>query len=122
MRLITQENADCAIVSLGAEEAMILLQPGKMVRNALEDCPGRRDARFLTPLDNSGGVLALLPQEVATALLQAPATHAVEQELQILLFDFPRPLRPVSSQRFHAPPTHNNPPSHGSSHPPDLLP
>jgi hypothetical protein len=116
MRLITRENAACAIVSLGAEEAMILLQPGKMVRQALEHCPGRQGARFLTPLDNSGGVLALLPPEVASALLQAPATHAVEQELQILLFDFPRPIRPVPPQRFPVPLPYGSPPA------PDLLP
>jgi hypothetical protein len=92
MRLISHHGATgCAIVSLGGEEAVILLQPGGMVRSVLDPSPARAAAaRFLTPLRGEG-VLAVLPEDSAAAILRAPATHSVERDLQMLLFDNPNP-------------------------------
>ena len=90
MRLISHHSTTgCAIVALGAEEAVILLQPGKMIRRALDPVSARAAARFLTPCRGEDGVLAILREDAAAAILRAPATHALERDLQDLLFALP---------------------------------
>ena len=113
MNLIpSDDGTGSVIVSLGAEEAVILLQAEKMVRTVIDRCPDwTAGARFLTSPGGQDGVLALIPRAAAAAVLQAPATHEAERDLQILLFDF-------------QPPTDSSDPnpSHGSFPNPTVLP
>jgi len=74
---------------MGVEEAMILFQPGEMFRATLErNRAWMARARFLTPMGAgaAGGMLAILPRAAAPALLSAAAGHAVERELQEIIF------------------------------------
>jgi len=93
---------DFFMMSLAVEEAVILFQPGEMLRATCDRYPScMSGARFLTRTDagGPGGMLALFPKSVALLLLSAVSGHAVERELQKNIFgilspaDRPR-LRP----------------------------
>ena len=66
MRIISgQDGRDSLWFSWGAEEAMILFQPGEMLRATLErDFAALAQARFLTRIGAgvAGGMLAILPR------------------------------------------------------------
>ena len=87
MMQVSQPGEDGRVVlSLGNEEAAILLQPGGIFRSVLDDNPDWADeSQFLTPPKTAGGMLAVLPRQAATAWLAAIATHPVEREFQELL-------------------------------------
>lgn len=91
MRIISTPVLDRRLwFSMGSEEAMILLQPGEMLRATLErNFAWMTDARFLTGTEagGTGGMLAILPRGAASALLSAAAGHALERALQELIFD-----------------------------------
>jgi hypothetical protein len=90
MKIISNPGeTDCLWLSLGVEEAMILFQPGEMLRSTLErDRAWVAKARFLTRMsaEVADGMLAILPRIAAPALLAAAAGHAVERELQEVIF------------------------------------
>ena len=89
MNLIpNQSDSDMLVISLGTEEALILMQPGEMLRAVLDAVPAwSAKARFLTNPDRGAGMLAVLPRLVGRALLAVPARHPAERELKELLFD-----------------------------------
>jgi hypothetical protein len=101
MRLVTpQPNPDHLVLSLGREEAVILFQPGALVRGTLE----RRAAWvaatvLLAPWEaQEEGLLAILPRAAAPALLAAAAGHPVERDLQEIVFSLLSPAeRPFRS-------------------------
>lgn len=75
-------------LSLGSEEALILLQPGQMLRTVLESNQAWSDqTRFLSRPDGGAGLIAILPQAMGSALLRASAGHPVERELKEIFFD-----------------------------------
>jgi hypothetical protein len=87
MNWIPQEHgADSFVLSLGSEEASILLQPREMFRRVLDS---RRilaeNAQFLTPQNAGAGMLAVLPRQAVIAWLDETATHPVERDFQELL-------------------------------------
>jgi hypothetical protein len=90
MRIISSlSETDCLCLSMGVEEAMILFQPGEMLRATLErNRAWVVKARFLTRMGEGAaeGMLAILPRAVAPALLSAAAGHPVERELQEIFF------------------------------------
>jgi len=90
MKIISSPGeTDCLCLSMGVEEAMILFQPGEMLRATLErNRAWRTKARFLTRMGAGAaeGMLAILPRAAAPALLSAAAGHAVERELQEMIF------------------------------------
>lgn len=76
------------VVSLSSEEALILLQPGKMLRTVLDQNPDLADrARFLSLTKGGPGMLVLLPRAVGPLLISAADGHVLERELKGLLFD-----------------------------------
>jgi len=103
MRIISgQDGRDSLWFSWGAEEAMILFQPGEMLRATLErDFAALAQARFLTRIGAgvAGGMLAILPRAAAPLLLSATAAHAVERELQEFIFSA---LAPEERPRLQA--------------------
>jgi hypothetical protein len=90
MKIISSlRETDCLWLSLGVEEAMILFQPGEMLRATLErNRAWVEKARFLTRMSAgvADGMLAILPRAAGPALLSAVAGHAVERELQEIIF------------------------------------
>jgi len=88
MELIpTEGNREYLIVALGSEEAVILLQAGGMLRRVLDAAPvWSGAARFLTPPKSAEGMLAVLPRQVGTAILDAAAGHTIERDFKKLLF------------------------------------
>lgn len=82
------KGAGKLIVALGGEEAAILLQPGRLFRNAADaNLEWAAEIRFLIPPDPMGGMLAVLPRSAGPAWLGTAAAHPVEREFQELLFD-----------------------------------
>lgn len=88
MELIpTEIPADHLVIALGSEEALILLQPGGMLRLILDAAPTwNAAARFLTYPKSAAGMLAVLPRAAGSAILKEPARHTVEQDFKRLLF------------------------------------
>ena len=89
MHLIpNQSDFDMLVISLGTEEALILMQPGEMLRTVLDAAPKwSATARFLTNPEGGAGMLAILPRLVGSAVLAVPSRHPAERELKELLFD-----------------------------------
>lgn len=92
MRLIPAPRAAVLILRLSAEELMVLLQPGKMCRTLIDgDADARASAKFMLPnfaaAQPREEVQMALPSPVAAALLTLPAGHAIERQLQHLIFD-----------------------------------
>lgn len=89
------------IISLSSEEALILLQPQKMVRTTLDRCPDLgASARFLTLSESGAGMLVVMPRLAGPVLLAASDSHALERELKKLIFDALAPAeRPIFSVR-----------------------
>lgn len=76
------------VVALSIEEALILLQPGRMIRTVLDRHPELADrARFLSLTSGGPGMLVLLPRAAGSLLLMAPDGHALEREFKGLVFD-----------------------------------
>ena len=89
MHLVRPDTATShLVVSLSSEEAMILLQPGKMIRTVMDQHPKLSDrARFLSLARGGPGMLVLLPRAAGPLLLSAVDGHALEREFKGLLFD-----------------------------------
>ena len=88
MQLLPNETSDTLVLALGSDEALVLLQPGEMLRSILDENEAwRTAARFLTSPDGVPGMLALMPRAAAKSLLAAPACHVIERDLKELLFD-----------------------------------
>ncbi len=106
MQLIsTQLREDFFLFSFGAEEAVILLRPGAMIRAILDrNSAQAAGARFLTRADTgmADGMLAILPRSAAPALLSAVAGHAVERELQERVYGALEPVErpPLQAELF----------------------
>lgn len=87
MHLVPNETSDTLVLAFGAEEGLVLLQPGQMLRTVLDANEAWNSAaRFLTSAAGAPGMLAVLPRAAASAILAAPARHAIERELKELLF------------------------------------
>ena len=105
MHLLANETSDMLVLALGNDEALVLLQPGQMLRTVLDENEAWSSAaRFLTSPNGGPGMLAVLPRAVASAILEMPARHAIERELKELLFDeLIKAERPVFSALSHEP-------------------
>jgi len=83
-----KSDREWIVLSLGSDEALILLQPGQMLRTVLEaDRAWREGARFLTRSDGGAGMLAVLPRAMGRAVLAASARHSVELQLKEFFFE-----------------------------------
>lgn len=88
MHLVPNEASDTLVLALGTDEALVLLQPGQMLRTVLDANEAWNSAaRFLTSAAGAPGMLAVLPRAAASGILATPARHAIERELKELLFD-----------------------------------
>ena len=84
-----KSDREWIVLSLGSDEALILLQPGQMLRTVLEvDRSWREGARFLTRSDGGAGMFAVLPRAIGGAVLAASARHFLELELKEIFFDY----------------------------------
>lgn len=91
------------VLAFGSDEALVLLQPGQMLRTVLDENKAWSSAAsFLTSPDGAPGMLAVLPRAAASAVLEVPARHAIERELKELLFDeLSKTERPTFSVLSH---------------------
>ena len=89
MHLVPADTATLhLVVSFSSEEALILLQPGTMIRTVLDQHPELADrARFLSLTKGGPGLLVLLPRAAGSLLLSAVGGHTLEREFKGLLFD-----------------------------------
>lgn len=89
MKIVPNESdREWIVLSLGSDEALILFQPGQMIRAVLETDPKWREcARFLTDPGDGAGMLAVLPRTMGPAILAASARHPLERQLKEILFD-----------------------------------
>jgi hypothetical protein len=92
MMWIPQERESCsAVLSLGCEEAAILLQAGEMFRAVLDGCcDWAEHSQFLTPPATGEGMLVVVPRHAMAAWLGKTASHPVEREFQELLIQHAR--------------------------------